>query len=522
MSQWAWGSLRSNDQPRAVELCSRRDALRRALAAGGSAVLAACGGPEDPIGVVGRALSFGAAPAAARKDGPPGKAPSGDFYLDPALGDDGNDGTSPGEAWRTLGKLEAETLAGVVRAGHIVSIAPGSAFQRNEDTDGKFWFEMGISYTCPDPDRRALFVGSGDRPFGIRGHGTGLTNLRLQGGTLSVVHTDGTAPVQVSLTNVDCEHGQAIGFQQLSGAGVGADGVFVISGGSFSNNGTIGLNLTGARDSTVDGVTAWMNGTVGIRLQSSGPGCSIQNCLAMENGSNGIGVDIPRTGGGDELIQRNRVYRNAAVNDDTSGIKTFSRGTVLCYNEVHENGLGGTVNHGIQLERGSRDCLCYANLCYGNLTAGVSFAGSGQRIYHNTCHANDESGISTFSPSIVSCEVKNNLLVDNGAYSFRSHGSVALEGFVLDSNLHERSGGAAHVRYAGVDYASLAALRAATAQELNGVESGSRLNAGSLRIPPPSSAAGAGDPGVGILRDFDGNPYRDPPAIGAFEAPGSG
>lgn len=500
-------------------VCSRRDALRIVLAAGpiGYLALPSCGRPGGPFGPPDEAVAHAApGPTLARK----AQVPSPDFYVDPVDGDDGRDGTDSATAWRSLAKLEAETRAGVVHAGHVVSFAPGATVHRNEAAEGKFWFEGGITYTGADPGDRAVFEGTGDRPFGIRGHGTRLAHLRLRGGNRSVLHTDGTAPVDVALTHVDCEHGGGIGFQQLSGAGAGAGGVFAITGGSFSHNGTIGLNLTGARDTTVDGVTATGNGTVGVRLQSSGPECVIQNCVAHGNGANGIGVDTPRDGGGNEIVQHNTVYGNATAHDDTSGIKTFSRGTIVRYNRVYENGLAGSINHGVQLEAGSRDCLCYANLCYRNLTAGISFAGSGHRIYHNTCHDNGESGIATFSASIEDCDVRNNLLVDNGVYSFRSYGSVELVGLVLDSNLHEHAGGPATIRYAGAEYASLEALRSAVGQEAHGIEGESRLVASQLKVQPRSAATGAGAAGVGVLQDFEGRAYGDPPTIGAFEVAG--
>ncbi|MDH3224165.1 MAG: right-handed parallel beta-helix repeat-containing protein, partial [Gemmatimonadota bacterium] len=366
---------------------SRRDLVRWSAGAGTLVVLGGCGGLEDLSAAV-------TGPPAGTGKGTAGIAQSaraavdGTFYVDSLAGDDANPGNDSTLPWRSLGRLELAVGAGEIGAGDTVQFRAGSTFLRDESSEGSFWFEAGIRYRGSDISDRPVFVGSGDRPFGVRGTGTALRDLVLQGGDLSVLRTDGTAPVHVSLTNVDCTGGARIGFQQLSGAGAGSGSTFTIKGGSFSRNGTIGINLTGAQDTTVDGVEAADNGTVGIRLQSSGPGCVIRNCAAHGNGANGIGVDTPRPGGGAEVVEGNTVYRNAALLNDRSGIKTFSVGTVIRYNEVFENGLDGNLNHGIQLEAGSSDAHCYANLCFGNRTVGISFTGSGHRLYHNTCDSN--------------------------------------------------------------------------------------------------------------------------------------
>ncbi len=500
---------------------SRRELVRWSAGAGALAVLGGCGGLEDLAAAV-AGPPAGTGTGAGRIARSARAAVEGTYYVDSRAGDDSNHGTDSSAAWRSLARVELAVAAGEIVAGDTVQFRAGSTFLRDEASDGPFWFEGGLLYQGSGSIGRPVFLGSGNRPFGIRGAGTALSDLVLQGGGLSVLRTDGMAPVHVSLTNVDCTDGARIGFQQLSGGGAGSGSTFAIQGGSFSRNGTIGINLTGARDTTVDGVTAADNGTVGIRLQSSGPGCGIRNCLAHGNGANGIGVDTPRAGGGAELIEGNSVYRNAALLDDRSGIKTFSVGTVIRYNEVFENGLDGTLNHGIQLEADSSDAHCYGNLCFGNRTAGISFTGSGHRLHHNTCDSNGESGIATFSTEVVDCEIKNNLLADNGVYSFRSHRSVALNGVRLDYNLHEWNGDPATVRYNGVDFASLDALTAAHGQESHGVEGGSRLHPSTRRVPQPSSAVGRGDASVGVTHDYAGRAYRNPPTIGAFEIRGRG
>ena len=493
---------------------SRRELVRRSADAGALVALGGCG-------VIGDALVGMAAPEAVGVHGlPSAQARAGSsevgFYVDSVRGDDSDIGTTPQTPWQSLARLEQAVQAGEIGAGDTVWFVGGSSFARNQASEGSFWFEEGIRYEGLGSGDKPRFVGSGDRPFGIRGLGTSLAHMSFIGGARSVLHTDGAAPVQIDLQEVDCLGGDEIGFQQLSGAGVSAGSSFVIVGGSFSDNGSIGINITGARETRVEGVTAARNGTVGIRLQSSGPECVIRGCLAHENGANGIGVDTPRSGGGGEVVEGNTVHSNARTLNDRSGIKTFSAGTVIRYNEVYDNGEAGTLNHGIQLETGSRDCLCYGNISRGNPTAGVSFTGSGHQIFHNTCHDNGESGIATFSTSVSDCRVKNNLLADNGRYSFRSHGSVSTSGLQVDYNLHERDGSAAVVRFVGIDYPTLAALEAAHGLEVHGVEGGARLSQRS-RVPPPSSAVGSGDPSVGIATDFDGNTYGNPPTIGAFE-----
>ncbi|NNM34547.1 MAG: right-handed parallel beta-helix repeat-containing protein, partial [Gemmatimonadetes bacterium] len=430
---------------------SRRQLVRWSADAGALVLFGGCGSVGDALAGMMAPDTVAIAATGAQTGAARGAPAQAGFHVDSAKGDDAGAGTSPHAAWRTLARLEEGVRSGQVGPGDTVWFAGGSSFARDDATEGSFWFENGIRYEGAGPGDKPRFVGSGDRPFGIRGQGTALARLTFVGGVRSVLRTDGTAPVDIELDEVDCQGGVAIGFQQLSGAGASAGSTFLIVGGSFSDNGSIGINITGAQNSRVEGVTAARNGTVGIRLQSGGPGCVIRGCLATENGANGIGVDTPRTGGGGEVVEGNRVYSNARTLNDRSGIKTFSRGTVIRYNEVYENGEGGTLNHGIQLEAGSEACLCYGNVSRDNPTAGVSFTGPGHRIYHNTCHSNGESGIATFSTSVANCEVKNNLLVDNGQYSLRSHGSVATSGLQVDYNLHEERGAGAVVRFAGVD-----------------------------------------------------------------------
>ena len=503
-------------------LLSRRELMRRSAGAGAFVLLGACRVEGDvAAGVLGVESDAARGPVSGTADARPEPTATA-FYLDSFKGDDASDGTTSRSAWRTLARLEDAVGRGELGPGDTVRVAGGSSFARDQKAEGPFWFEQGIRYEGWGSGDKPRFLGAGDRPFGIRGHGTSLMHLRFIGGGRSVLHTDGTAPVNVQLEDVDCLGGGGIGLQQLSGAGPGVGSVFLIRGGSFSDNATIGINITGARDTLIDGATAARNGTVGIRLQSSGTGCVIRGCLTHDNGANGIGVDTPREGGGGEIIEGNEVFGNARLVADRSGIKTFSSGTVIRYNEVYENGAPGTLNHGIQLEAGSDSCVCYGNICHGNPTVGISFTGAGHRLYHNTCHANGESGLATFSTSVTDCEVKNNLLVDNGRFSFRSHGSVTVSSITVDHNLHESGGGAAVIRLDGVDYPTLAALHAAHGLESHGVEGGARMARNTRRVPPRSTAVGNGDADVGVAQDFDGRDYRDPPTIGALEVQGGG
>jgi parallel beta-helix repeat protein len=295
--------------------------------------------------------------------------------------------------------------------------------------------------------------------------------------------------------------------QGFSVTGTGADGIVVrnssniiIRGNHVSYAGqpaegklATGIRLEGATDSIVAGNTVDHNTNYGIYLQSG----STRNQIV-----------------GNRVSQNARVIERAAA-----GIGLFSS---------PENTVAGNISHdnedsGIGFLPGSNNSLVCDNVVYDNGDHGIdSYRSTGQRIITNTAYKNATAGINVEADS-TGATIANNISVDNGIGSPRTHGDIRVEsgstsGTTMDFDLVYRSTHDTILVWNSVSYASLAAFKSATGQEAHGLQRNPRFRdavRGNFHLTARSPAIDSANSGVSgqPKTDVEGNPRFDDPAV---------
>lgn len=513
------------------------------------------------------------------------------YYVDGVSGGDGRAGTSPGTAWATVGRVNSQTLrpgdsvlfqggqtfsgtllhlvsagsaAGVITIG---SYGAGRATLSN-GTNNAVWLDKaggyafrnlnftGISGSTAFAGVNAFASGTGPLP-GISFTGCSFTGWQygLQiGGSAA---TDGFRGITIDSCDASGNlYGGISIFSQAAfnpAAPVYAHTGLLITNTTANNNtglatvttqGTgTGINVSAVRGGTVTGCTAHSNGSangdtssgpVGIIVYSS-DSVTITGCLSYSNASgtptvDGDGFDID-TDSTNCIIEYCLAYSNAGA-----GILLYGGGSDTFWN-------GNTA----------RFNLCWGNAgvntSYGDLTLGGNL--SGAQVYGNTCVSHD--GASTFpSPLLVQagtfsgCALRNNILYAGGFGNVIFNSSTFTTAQLLLQGNDYWSAHTWTVHWNGTDYATLAAWRTATNQEIRsgpvntGLSSDSQLAAPTVAPSSATTAAnmvagaaglipGAGSPvtqaGLDLAglfgiaaggRDFYGNVLAAPLWVGAY------
>jgi len=247
-----------------------------------------------------------------------------------------------------------------------------------------------------------------------------------------------------------------------------------------------GIKLSGTTASTVSRNTTDHNSDHGIFINSSSSG--------------------NRASGNEASFNAEGYQRNA------NGINVTGPNNSLIGNVVHDN-----EDSGLQFYPGANNGLAALNVSYNNGDHGIDDLNvTGGRLIGNTVYHNCTSGINVEGTS-GSYTVENNIAVDNAVYPAykgiacsRRAGNIGIwdsapATTTVDSNLvYLSKSGTMYVF--GSSYTSLAAMRAATGQELHGVQASPRFanaSGGSLRLTEGSPAIDAANSGVSGEQTLD-------------------
>ena len=252
-----------------------------------------------------------------------------------------------------------------------------------------------------------------------------------------------------------------------------------------------GIYVKGTTDSVVSGNSVHHNTNSGIYLVSGSTRVDVRDNVTFANA---------------------RQYTRAAA-----GIDVRSSG-----NTVAGNVSFGNEDTGIQFYSGGGNSLIYNNVAYDNGDHGIdNLNAPGQVIVSNTVFRNTTAGINVEGTS-SGATLANNISVDNAlTNTFGQKGNIRVDsnsvaGTTLDHDLVYLSSPGTMMLWGSTKYSSLAAFRAATGEEANGIEADPRwqapragdfhLAAGSPAIDSANSSA-PGQPGA----DAEGNPRVDDP-----------
>ncbi|MEP6978531.1 MAG: right-handed parallel beta-helix repeat-containing protein, partial [Thermoleophilia bacterium] len=251
----------------------------------------------------------------------------------------------------------------------------------------------------------------------------------------------------------------------------------------------------------------------GMRIENTNDSVISGNTVD-HNTAYGIYLDLNSTR---NQVQGNMLFNNAfGWQRAASGIRIHSSpANTISSNISHDN-----EDSGIEFDKSSNN-LAVNNVTYNNGDHGIdtTATSTGARLIANTVYKNVTSGINIEGTS-TGATVANNISVDNGIASPRSHSNIRVEtgstsGTTLDYDLVNLSSADVMVIWNNVNYNSLAAFKSATGQETRGVQADPKwksqasgdfhLLAGSPAIDNANSGA-SGQPSAdagGAERDDD-------------------
>jgi parallel beta-helix repeat protein len=308
---------------------------------------------------------------------------------------------------------------------------------------------------------------------------------------------------------------------QANGFAVSGRSWITINGFTVTNTPDYGINVSNSSFVTISNNHVSYAGFQtsgmtrgGIRLNNSTDSLIVGN-TADHNSYAGIMV----VGGSTrDEVRGNRTFNNAqGFQRAAPGIRIYgSPGNVVDGNITHDN-----EDSGIESYPGANQTLIYNNVSYNNGDHGIDNLGTtGQRIIANTVYKNVTAGINLEGNS-TGGTVENNISVDNGIKSPRTHSDIRIEngstaGTTVDYNVVYLTTPDTLLIWSSVSYTSLAAFQAASGQMLHGINADPRWRgptAGDFHLMAGSPAIDSANSGISgqPSTDVEGAPRVDDP-----------
>lgn len=456
------------------------------------------------------------------------------YYVDQSNGNDGNDGLSPADAWKTIAKVNGEAFN------------PGEQvlFRR-----GETWAETLTIPSSGDSDFQLVFgaYGGGAKPIIDGGSArancidvAGEDYITIQGIEVkdsTTINLDGNGDaVNLILKSVTSTGGAAQGIWLDSGGGIienciitgaGAwslvidtSGAYVISGTTFSA-GEYGALVRGTSTGTMtDCVCHTINNQYGFSV--GGGSWVLTDCTAY--GITNVLATGFRAGGTATMTCIGCVaYDIAADGFDNRGTGTLTCRRCLSYN----NGALGVENSGDGYTGHGGALVLEYCIAYGNTKAGVAVAGGDLTVYNCSFYDNDDgAGVGWTSNLGIGINTTGTVIIKNcitQGHEFEIYVNAAsLPGLTLtcDYNCFYDSLGGDAFHYDGTDYdwADWKTQSGGDGNSLN--ENPLMVDPASqdfhLQIGSPCRNVGAD---VSLTEDYDlvSVPQETNPAMGAFE-----
>ena len=458
-------------------------------------------------------------------------------YYVSASGNDGRAGTSPGTAWRSIDRVNAQTL----RPGDMVLFQAGKTFNGSlyvPSTEGGTANHSVIFSSYGEGNNRRATISSGSKA-GIdiaQTAGVAITNLNFVGGGAGgnswpgiYVHTDRANKKLVGLhiRNVEVKNYGREGIKiDMAGSNSSLSQV-KIQNVSLHHNVYGGLKATADQHNAnkqwfVESVRAYENPGTMSENGVSGSGIFIadaedvvvRNCVAFNNGRNGRApVGIWAAGSNRVVFEHNESYNNRTTAISDGGGFDFDwdvHNSVMQYNYSHGNdGPGFLIYAGSHHSSGN---IIRYNVSENdgrkNGKAGIQLGGNVTSTdVHNNVVFMTPSGDSRSAAFIAhdygaDGKVSKNVLVRNNI--FYTTGGVKVVGLTenvatngslkFNGNAYYTRGGSFRIQWGSRGYGSLADWRSAKGQEkFNGVATGYQ---GDPRLRAPGQAGTVGDPMV--------------------------
>jgi parallel beta-helix repeat protein len=359
-------------------------------------------------------------------------------------------------------------------------------------------------------------VGSQTQPFCTIGAAAAVVTA---GETVQVA--SGTYPESVAIKKSGIS-GSPIVFRAAPGATVTLTGQtdgFTISGQAWvtvkgftvTNTSSFGIYVSSSSHITISGNHVSHSGhpvsgqtATGIRLSGTTDSLVLGN-TADHNTYAGIEVNSSSTR---NEVRGNTTFANASMYTRRApGIRVYQApGNTIDRNISHEN-----EDSGIECYPGANNSLIYSNVSYRNGDHGIDDNGCpGNRIFGNTVYKNVTAGINVEGSS-TGGTIANNVSVDNGIKSPRTHGDIRIErgstaGTTVDNDLVYLTTTDTLLIWDSVSYTTLAAFQAASGQEMHAIVADPRwvsTSASDFHLRAGSPAIDSADSGVSGWPDTD-------------------
>ena len=480
------------------------------------------------------------------------------FYLDSVNGNDANAGTSADSAWKTLKRLEAETIASNTK----ILLTGGGVFEGTVAIRSKGGKLSGIEITSYGQGRAEIRAGTGDGVFVQGAADVRITNLNLVGVGRKEGNHQGRGVHLRHVTGAVVDNVEASGFQR-AGIEPRRSKNVRITGFYAHDNGHAGISASSTRNLYIGRCRTINNpGDPNIKKNHSGNGIVISGCADVlvehcESAENGWDQWVGGQGNGPVgiwchdservIIQYCVAHHNKSTSGDGGGFD-FDGGTsdsILQYNYTYENQSSGMLlwEYG-SYKKLTRNTIRY-NVFIHDGEAGIRFGKSGGHdvtdieIYHNLVVSKGVPCVLKQSSGVSNINIRNNILIRSGGGELVK----GEEGVRYEGNCYWTPDG----KFSAAGHSSLEAWAAATGQEtvsgkvvglfadpklaspigtvapVTNLDDLSRLNAYALSPGSPLVDRGLDlkavfkiDPGS---RDFFGNsaPAGTAPDIGAHE-----
>lgn len=470
------------------------------------------------------------------------------YYVDNTNGNDSNNGTSSGTAWKTIQKAcNAATPASVVeiKGGtykesitvNVSGTAGNPITFKNYMNESVVIDGTGISGSTLLTIKDKSFLNFENLRFQnlTKNNAIGIlvecsasgsvTALRFSKITVSAINWTNNAATEPG-SNDNSQPFIAYGRGTTAGNAITN---LVVEDCEFYNNIT-GYSETLSLDGNIDGFTIRSNRVhdninIGIYVGGNYGECSIPALDHVRNGT----------------IENNTCYNNVAFYATSGGIYADGAQHVLIQrNQCYRNGYG--IEVGCEENGSTDDITVINNLIVQNKEAGISIGGyttstTGQvlncKFRNNTLFKNDDSknGSGEFYITKASnCSFENNILYANDQNVLMSMENISPQsGNSFNYNCwNTPSGNAADITilWKNTTYSSFAAYKSGTNQDANSIFSNPGLT--SLSVPNPdlhllstSPCIHSGNPNTIVLnseRDYEGNARKSGVIdIGAYE-----
>jgi hypothetical protein len=306
--------------------------------------------------------------------------PNTTYFVSPT-GNDANAGTSPADAWRTIGRVNRESF----RPGDRVLFQAGASFT------GNLSFGLGSQGIAGDP----ITVGS---------YGGGRAMIRAGRGT-AVAVTDASyfavTGLDVIGSGFQSNTGNGVAFtSDFPGVSVRGSTVTDVNASGFGHNGIFFVGANGSEDFrgiSVSFSTTDDNGDGGVNVDGQGviSDVYIGHVEAIHNAGSdqiGSGYGIIVIGATEVVVERSVAGDNGWLpgnHGETGGIEAINNNRVLLqFNEAYANHHGNSDGDGVILDD-TTDSVMQFNYTHDNDGAGLFlFAETGQHTVDNVIRDN--------------------------------------------------------------------------------------------------------------------------------------